>query len=244
MKNTPRKTHICLVGNGRLASQLKSYLQQKSVTFTQITRKTSTAEQIAASIHGATHIWLAISDHSIETFYQAHSKKSDAIWVHFSGAHNSKWVFAAHPLMTFSHRLMSAEDFDKIHFVVSSPLDKPLDFDLSLEHLLPSLKNSFSLISAEKKPLYHALCVVAGNFPIILWSEVLAQFNGLALPQEALHNYLDRSLENFKIEGAHALTGPLVRKDLQTIKDNLNALEGQPLQPIYESFVKSKGIIL
>lgn len=244
MKTTLKKTHICLVGNGRLASQLNFYLEQKTVSFTHVARKFNSIEQIATSIQNSTHVWLAISDRAIESFYQEYFKDPDTKWVHFSGSHNSDAIFSAHPLMTFSNRLMSAQDFENVHFVVSPPLKNQSVVDTTFEQVLPFLRNSFSIISPEKKPLYHALCVIAGNFPVILWSEVLSQFKTMSLPQEALFNYLDRSLENFKHEGANALTGPLVRNDLQTIKENLIALEGQSLKPIYESFVKSKGIIL
>lgn len=243
MKNLTSKTQICLVGNGRLATQLEKILKENSFPYFHVYRSLHSPTEIEKYVSQSSHIWLAISDAAIETFFQAYSKSNlEARWVHFSGAHNSEHIFSAHPLMTFSKTPMLQADFDKIHFVLTAPAalkTQPLFNDF-----LPGLTNTHSFINPEQKALYHALCVVAGNFPIILWTEVLAQFQNLKLPKEALNTYLNRVTSNFKNEGANALTGPIVRNDLKTIKDNLHALNGNLLEPIYESFLKAKGVKL
>tara|TARA_B110001454_G_scaffold106457_1_gene100255 strand:- start:99338 stop:100069 length:732 start_codon:yes stop_codon:yes gene_type:complete len=243
MKNLNRKTQICLVGNGRLATQLEKVLKENSFTHSHIYRSQHNSEDIKEHISWATHIWLAISDSAIDAFYQQYSAANiQATWVHFSGAHNSPNVFSAHPLMTFSKTPMDQTAFDKIHFVLTAPILRKEQFAFS--DILPGLTNTHSVLSPDKKAFYHALCVVAGNFPMILWSEVLTQFQNLQLPTEALHTYLDQITSNFKRDGAKALTGPIVRKDTKTINDNLDALNGNTLKPIYEAFLKAKGVNL
>lgn len=247
MKNLNRTTQICLVGNGRLATQLEKVLKENSFSYSHIFRSQNSTDDIQKQISQSTHIWLAINDGAIESFYQQYSAGNrNATWVHFSGAHNSKYVFSAHPLMTFSKTPMAKADFDKIHFVLTAPVQtSPIDNkDLAFSDILPGLKNRYSFLSADKKALYHALCVVAGNFPVILWSEVQAQFQSLQLPKEALNTYLDHVTSNFKRDGTSALTGPIVRNDIKTINDNLNALNGNSLKTIYEAFLKAKGVNL
>lgn len=243
MKNLNRKTHICLVGNGRLATQLEKILKENSFPYSHIFRSQNSTDDIQKHISQSTHIWLAITDGAIENFYQQYSGSgTTATWVHFSGAHNSNTIYSAHPLMTFSKTPMAPDDFDKIHFVLTPPTDNENQF--TFDNVLPGFKNSHSFLSADKKALYHALCVVAGNFPMILWSEVQAQFQNLQLPTAALNTYLDQVTTNFKRDGASALTGPIVRGDIKTIHDNLNALSGNSLKSIYEAFLKAKGVNL
>lgn len=243
MKNSTRKTHICLVGNGRLATQLETVLKERSFPYSHVYRSQHTPKEIEKQIAQSSHIWLAITDKDIEAFYQSYSKfNPDAKWVHFSGAHNSNAIFSAHPLMTFSKIPMSHAEFDKIHFVLTPPKNQNTSY--SFQDILPGLTNTHSILSSDKKAFYHALCVVAGNFPVILWSEVLAQFQNLQLPREALNTYLSKVTANFNTEGANALTGPIVRNDIKTINDNLQALDKNSLKPIYEAFLKAKGVNL
>jgi hypothetical protein len=240
MRTLNRKTHICLVGNGRLGTQLEKVLKENSFRYSHIFRSQNSTDDIHKYISQSTHVWLAISDGAIERFYQQYSaSNAAATWVHFSGAHNSTHIFSAHPLMTFSKTLMVQVDFDKIHFVLTPATASRKN--LTFNDVLPGLSNSHSFLSSDKKAFYHALCVVAGNFPVILWSEVQAQFQHLQLPNEALNTYLDQITSNFKRDGASALTGPIVRGDTKTIHDNLNALTGSSLKSIYEAFLKAKG---
>lgn len=242
--------HIGLAGDGRLAKQLKALLDALSLPYSRFSRSENTPEEIQNYLQKSTHIWLAISDSAIESFYQSYAKstvksaKVNPTWVHFSGAHNSKYIYSAHPLMTFSNTLLSVSEWENVHFVVSPPASEENRTDLTLSDLLPGVANSWSYLPAEKKAFYHALCVIAGNFPIILWSEVLVQFQKLSLPKEALDVYLDRIILNFKNEGAAALTGPIVRKDIKTIEENMKSLEASSLKDIYEAFTKHKGIKL
>lgn len=244
MKNSDQKNTICLVGNGRLATQLKAYLNQSALPHTHIYRSQHNEKEMELSIRASSHVWLAISDSGIESFYERFNSDDSKIWIHFSGAHNSKSLFSVHPIMTFSKSPMSLAEFEKIHFTVSPPESWDNERSMSLPELLIGSKNPWSALRPNQKAFYHALCVMSGNFPIVLWSEVLEQFERLNIPSEALTFYLDRILSNFKNEGALALTGPLARKDLDTIRSNLNALNTHPLKAVYESFVTAKGIKL
>lgn len=243
MEHTASKTHICLIGNGRLANQLRANLAHKSESFSSVSRAQNTHEEIAVAVKNATHIWLAVSDRAIETVYQTYSDSPNKTWVHFSGAHNFPNIFSVHPLMTFSGKVMPASEFEKVHLTISLPLDSSV-ISISLNDLMPQAQNPWSLLPAEKKAFYHALCVLAGNFPQILWSEVQIQLRLLSIPDRAFFSYLDQTLANFENEGADAVTGPLIRNDIETLKENLNSLDKHPFKAIYESFVKAKGITL
>jgi 2-dehydropantoate 2-reductase len=132
--------------------------------------------------------------------------------------------------MTFSPKLYPAEFYPNIHFVVET--------GFPAHDLFPFLKNPIATIPPEKKPLYHALCNIAANFPALLWVQVFATFEGeLQLPSQLLQPLIHQSMENIFAQGAQALTGPLRRGDLTTMTLHESALLEYPtLRTINQSW--------
>ena len=219
-----------LVGSGHLAQHLQFYFKQKNIPFSTWKRSQdlSLFQKLASE---SSHILLAISDSALKPFIQKNLLQAQQKIVHFSGALNIEGVFCAHPLMSFGLETYSLQDYEKIHFVLTS--------QTSLSELIPGIHNHYSVISAKDKALYHALCVMGGNFPILLWQKMSEGFKNLGLPPEASQIYLEKIVENFNRQGQGALTGPLVRKDHGTIEANLAALSGDPFQKIYSAFVEA-----
>ncbi len=172
-------------------------------------------------------MWLAISDSAIVSFYEKYIQGFDCTAVHFSGALHDARILSAHPLMTFTDKIYSDELYAEITFAITG--------FKNLSEALPGFENKFFNVLAENKPLYHALCVVAGNFPQMLWSEVSARCSQKNIPFEGFNLYLRQSLENFISGGASSISGPLVRKDLSTIEKNKSALP-ENLKNIYSVF--------
>ena len=79
---------------------------------------------------------------------------------------------------------------------------------------------------------------MSGNFTVLLWQKF---FEDLArkfqIPKEAALPYLQKTFENLKVLPERALTGPIGRKDFTTLKANLHALQGDPMEKIYQSFL-------
>lgn len=239
--NSARLDKNLIVGNGRLANHLANYFSLLKIPFSHVYRKKHSQAEIAKFIAENDRILIAISDGEIESFVRQYYQ-NDKVWVHFSGALNVENVFSCHPLMSFSEQLFDLTVYEKIHFVVSAWKDSsPMD----LTCIIPFLKNSNSYLNYQSKSFYHSLCVIAGNFPIILWTEVLKEFQNMNIPPQGLQCYLQNNLNNFNELQERALTGPLQRKDLITIKKNLEALsEKKQLQNIYKVFLELKGVQL
>lgn len=226
---------ILLVGSGRLSQHLIYWnsLQKSPVQVSTWNRKTHTIEDLKNKIQSADLIWLAISDSSLVSFFEEHLSDAKAKVVHFSGALHDSRMISAHPLMSFPVKLMPADVYPRIHFALTG--------SQNLQQVLPGFINSFSLIDEKQKAFYHSLCVVAGNFPQLLWNESLSEFRKLNIPTEAVETYIQQITQNFVQLKENSLTGPLVRKDQVTIEKNLKALENSKLKKIYESF---KGVFL
>ncbi|MCX7978145.1 MAG: DUF2520 domain-containing protein, partial [Bdellovibrionaceae bacterium] len=121
--------------------------------------------------------------------------------------------------------------YPKIHFVLTGANH--------LKEAIPGAPNPFTLLAAQDKPLYHALCVLGGNLPLLLWQKMQHGLGALGVPQSASDLYLRQVQENYFRLGFAALTGPLARKDFVTIEKNLSALSGDPYQKIYSSFLEA-----
>lgn len=223
---------ILLIGSGKLAKHLNHWFRLNNLSHNILLTwdRHQDPHLIRDYVSRATHVWLAISDHSIIPFYEKHLNGHDNITVHFSGALHDDRLIAAHPLMSFGPELYSNEIYKKIHFGLTG-----CD---SLSEALPGFTNSFFSVSGTNKPLYHALSVMAGNFPQILWTEIYQLAEKYQIPSSALDLYIQQITENFIRFKSEALTGPFIRKDLQTIEKNVTALKQTKLKSIYESFQK------
>jgi hypothetical protein len=225
---------ILLIGSGRLAHHLAHWRKLNSqisrVEFQQWNRK-EPVSVLMNYLEKKPLVWLAISDSALIPFYEDNLSDKNLKVVHFSGALHHPEMLSAHPLMTFTEKLFDDEFYNKIHFAITNCG--------ALEEALPGFKNSYSIIFAAEKAFYHALCVVAGNFPQLIWNEVFKEARNLKIPEAALEVYLNKVTENFIQQKAAAVTGPLVRKDHITIEKNLEALKrNEELQNIYKTFAE------
>jgi len=219
-----------IIGAGKLAKHLDHYLKLLGVSVSSWDRSQD-PHLLHSKLSEATHVLLAISDSALQSFYHKNLDGLEKTVIHFSGALHIDGMIAAHPLMTFGPQLYELETYRRIHFILTGVT--------SLQDAIPELPNSFSLLSSEKKSLYHALCVMAGNFPIILWQKMFYDFEKLGISAEAPRVYLEAALKNSLQNPQTALTGPLARNDRATIQKNIEALENDPFQQIYLAFVKT-----
>lgn len=232
--------HYAILGDGRLAHHLRHYLELEGHTTSAWARKPqsrfnshtrSDAEQrLRQTVDGADRVLLLVADDALAPLLRQYPFLHQQQLIHCAGALSIPGVAGAHPLMTFGSTLYPATDYRTIPFMVEEGHD--------FAELFPGLPNPSYAIATEHKALYHALCVVAGNFPQLLWQNVSARLQDeLAVPPEALGAYLQRALDNFLNDPQGALTGPLARQDQATLNRNIGALGSSPLAGLFEAFV-------
>lgn len=223
---------ILLIGSGRLARHLK-YWNSLLTKPNQLSSwdRSQDPHLLKTYLSKSDLVWLAISDSAITSFYENYLSDFDRKIVHFSGALNDERFFCAHPLMSFPHNLLPDDIYAKIHFVING-------FE-NLNEALPNFSNSFTVLNADNKSYYHALCVLAGNFPQLIWNDVALQMKNLHLPAEALDLYIKQVTNNYLQLKEKAITGPIIRKDHLTIEKNLTSLEqSQKLKNVYATITK------
>ena len=133
--------------------------------------------------------------------------------------------------MTFAESLYNPEQYRKIHFIGT---EEPSVF----QKMFPALQNSYSRISEDQKALYHSLCVLSGNGTTLLWDLIEQEFAKMGLPHQAIEPYFQQVVENIEKDLAGRWTGPWYRNDKATIAKNHKALQGRPLQKLYDELTE------
>jgi predicted short-subunit dehydrogenase-like oxidoreductase (DUF2520 family) len=222
--------YYLLVGDGRVSRHFQHYFSLLSLDF-HVWHRRQPIARLHHLLPVVNRILVLISDDEIDPFITQHLSTASSIIIHCSGSLESKHAFGAHPLMTFGEAMYSLHQYMSIPFIIDS--DAP-----SIAELFPGLSNPCVHLAVEHKSRYHALCVLAGNFSCLLWQKLFADFNSkLAIAPSMAHPYLKQCMQNILANPKTALTGPLVRGDQQTILANLAALQGDPIQEVYQSFV-------
>ncbi|OFZ15438.1 MAG: hypothetical protein A2Z20_12115, partial [Bdellovibrionales bacterium RBG_16_40_8] len=216
-------TTYLIVGSGLLAKHLAHYLDTLRIPFLTWSRNSpettdSSLEHLAKK---SDRILLLISDNEIANFVKNHKFLLQKKLIHCSGALTFSFAESAHPLNTFGPDLYEQKVYLNTPFILESGRTP-------FSELLPGLSNPHYFLTPEKKALYHSLCVMAGNFTTLLWQNVFKLFEeDLKLPHEVLLSYLDTVATNLKLSPKSALTGPIARRDTQTIIRNLDSLAGR-----------------
>jgi predicted short-subunit dehydrogenase-like oxidoreductase (DUF2520 family) len=248
-----KQKHIAIVGNGRVARHMIRYFEllgqpyiqwfrasSKSPADGQTSRlaryklklkqlvQPSRSSTLKEAVEEVNVVLILLPDDQIDSFIEQNTCLQDKHLIHFSGSLNSAYASGCHPLMTFGHELYDLNQYQSIPFVV----DEGFEF----KHAFPWLNNPVHTIKPEQKVLYHAMCVMAGNFSQLLWQATSGAIEQLGLPADLMNNYLLQNTKNFISNPQEALTGPFVREDVNTIEQHLAALQRHPLGPIYQSF--------
>jgi 2-dehydropantoate 2-reductase len=146
---------------------------------------------------------------------------------------NIDGVIGMHPLMTFAHELYSKEAYEKIPFVIERG-------SKNFKDLFPDLNNPHFEIDKEQKPIYHAKCVMASNFMMLMWNSYFDYLSKeIGMDKDSASLLLETTLTNAKLHGLEALTGPLIRRDFVTIKKNISSLSISGEDQLYREFIKT-----
>jgi len=220
-----------IVGNGKLSKHFQNYFSLKNISYKVWTRSSEEAFQSIGQYAGS--ILVLIKDDELQNFIESNHKKLSTYktWIHCSGMLSTSLAESVHPLMTFTDELYDLKNYESICFITEKGRK-------SFKELFPELKNSNYQIESSEKTLYHAFCVLSGNFTTMIWQFFFDYLKSKNLPESAAYLYLTAVTDNLKINSA-PLTGPVQRNDNNTIKKHLESLSNHPVKNIYISFLEA-----
>ncbi|WP_375493794.1 Rossmann-like and DUF2520 domain-containing protein [uncultured Jatrophihabitans sp.] len=168
----------------------------------------------------------------------AHTSGAHGIGVLDPAAARGALALALHPVMTFAGR---SEDVDRLSgatFGVTA-LDelRPV-----AESLVVEMGGEPVWIPERARPLYHASLTVAANHLVTLVNDSLSMLSGagVAQPARLLAPLLSAALDNVLRLGDAALTGPVVRGDVDTVHTHVEVLarEAPDVLPAYRAMAR------
>ncbi|THJ09083.1 DUF2520 domain-containing protein, partial [Nocardioides sp.] len=129
-------------------------------------------------------------------------------------------VVALHPAMTFTG---TAVDLERLQGCVFGLTAETAEHGLA-EALVRDLGGRATWVPEEMRTLYHAGLAHGANHLVTLVSEAMGLLAaaGVDDPAGTLRPLLDAALDNALAHGDAALTGPIVRGDVQTVAAHLD----------------------
>ncbi len=219
-----------IVGDGKMASHMRAYFDALGVRYSHWARSHGTSP--SSSLRDCSIVLLLISDSAIEPFIRANSFLLGKTLVHFSGSLVTAFAAGAHPLMSFGPELLTLDRYRGIPFIYEQGR-------INFKACFPFFSNPAYPIAPHHKPYYHALCVLSGNFTVVLWRKLFKELTEkMGIPSEAALPFLRQVARNLEADPKTALTGPFQRRDAGTIRRNLSSLSGDPFEPVYRAFAQ------
>lgn len=158
------------------------------------------------------------------------------IFIHMSGALSSSilrdikdkggYVYSLHPLQSFADIKTSVKKLSETVFSLEGDDEKKE----VIKDMLKKLDNKYFLIDSEKKPIYHASACVLSNYLVTLLDYGFSYLEEIGIDKkeanEAFYPLISVTLENVRKLGTKkALTGPIKRGDLDTIKKHIESIK-------------------
>jgi predicted short-subunit dehydrogenase-like oxidoreductase (DUF2520 family) len=173
---------------------------------------------------------LAVPDDAIATVAGELDAREDKYVVHLSGAHGLAVLAAAapatpvalHPPMTFTGTALDVDRVPGITFTATAP-----DYARGLvEDLVKSLGAGVQWVAEEHRAAYHAGVVHGSNYLVALVEQASEVLRGAGIedPVATLRPLMTALIDNALRDGPAALTGPISRGDVETVRAHLAVL--------------------
>jgi predicted short-subunit dehydrogenase-like oxidoreductase (DUF2520 family) len=138
-----------------------------------------------------------------------------------------------HPLQAFADIKKSLDDLKNTVFSLEGD-DRAVDV---LEDILKASGNECFIITEDQKKIYHAAACVLSNYLVTLLNYGLSYYELIGIDKnrisKALRPFIQGTIDNvFELGADKALTGPIARGNVQTVRMHLQALEQQKTEVV------------
>lgn len=176
-------------------------------------------------------IWEHMRNLDIKNKKICHCSGSISSAAFFDAENKGAYAYSIHPLCAVSDKYNSWRALKTAVFTIEGS-GKYLHY---MQKLFKTFGNEAIIIDTKKKPLYHAGAVMASNLVIALFAMSIDALKNCGfseeLAQKALVPLFGGNAENIVKSGmVNALTGPVERGDVKTIKRHLESLQADLAQ--------------
>lgn len=254
------KMNIGFIGAGKVGVSLGKYFKANGLKLTGYYSKSYNSCKEACEFTASKHykdlhslirdskiIFITTPDDSILNLWNSIKKYDikDKIICHTSGSLSSKifsninnsgaFGYSIHPIFAFSDKFNCFKNLKNAYF----SMEGDAQYLYELKAIFESIGNKIFIIDSDKKPLYHLSCVCASNLILSLINIGCANLVECGFDEKdalaALMPLIENNIANLKANGVYkALTGPVERGDLGTIKAHIEAMPKDQLE-LYKS---------
>ena len=155
--------------------------------------------------------------------YVAHTSGRHGLSVLEPAADLGAHVLALHPAMTFTGTALDLPRVAGCSFGVTAQSEPAVEM---AQTLVADLGGRLVWVPEDKRTLYHAGLAHGANHLVTLVSQAmgLLRESGATDPAATLRPLLTAALDNALTMGDDALTGPIVRGDVETVRAHLDAI--------------------
>jgi predicted short-subunit dehydrogenase-like oxidoreductase (DUF2520 family) len=244
------KYKIGFIGAGKVGFSLGKYFSKAAIEVAGYYSTNPTSSNEAAKFTKSTNfielkelvnycnvIFITTPDDNIKEVWLALQKfdLKDKIICHTSGSFSSSifsdintsgaFGYSIHPMFPFSDKLNTYKSLNKAYFSIEG---HPYYIE-ELKIFFENLGNKVIQIKASDKTLYHLANVTVSNLVLSLLNIGTSYLEECNISKEdaltALFPLIEANIANIKTKGfKDALTGPIERKDIETIKKHLKIL--------------------
>jgi len=184
-------------------------------------------------------LFLTVPDSVIGTLWDGikNFPLKDKLVCHVSGALSSgvfsdidqtgAFGYSIHPLFAIHSKYNSHKQIEKAFFTIEGAEQRMYIIRL----LMDRLGNNYAVIDYEKKELYHAAAVTASNHVLALLNTAQNYLIECGMTRSQAENalnplFLGNAQNAAEVGVINALTGPVERGDLSTVKKHISCLDG------------------
>ncbi|MCT4620996.1 MAG: DUF2520 domain-containing protein [Marinisporobacter sp.] len=244
---------IGFIGAGKVGIAFGLYLKNHEFEIYGYYSRTSLSAEKAAKVTGSKAIlnvkelventdilFITTSDDAINKVCNDLVEKNllseGKILVHMSGASSSKilkkakaagcFIYSMHPLQAFADIEKAVENLKNTYFSIEGDEEKLH----VLENMLKTIGNPYFKLTDDQKSIYHLTACVVSNYLVTLMDYGVSLFRSIGINEKegykALLPLIEGTIKNIDHLGTkNALTGPIARGDVGTIKKHIEALK-------------------
>lgn len=171
-------------------------------------------------------VWAQLKTYPIQGKFICHCSGSLGSAVLSGIEETGAYGYSIHPMFPFKSKTTAYEDLSQALFSVEGNEEHMNE----IMDLLSVCPNKIVRLKSEDKPKYHAAAVFASNLAVGLINQAKELLNECGFDDEAALKALKplavTNMNNiFEVGTCDALTGPVERHDIETVRKHLNALD-------------------
>ncbi len=174
------------------------------------------------SIH---EVWQKLSNYDLTNKIICHTSGSLTSSIFLNINNSNAFAYSIHPIFAFSDKYKSYKNLQESYFSIEGP-EKYIH---ELRDFIESLGNPTLVINKDNKALYHLASVTVSNLVLSLINTGCSYLSLCGVSEnhalKALLPLIQNNIDNIKNNGIlNALTGPIERNDLGTVKHHIDAI--------------------